>query len=163
MRLSVDSVLGDVGGAEAVVPVLEVLHRRGALRQVWAGPLAAATLERAGLPFQPLRGDPHDRLAGGRATLLLTGTSWGDEPVELAYLEAARTLGIPSVSVIDFWSNYVARFMGLQGELVLPDRIAVPDQVALLEAVEKASSIASSTLRKNFRGDQPPTSLSAIE
>ena len=46
MRLLVDSVLGDVGGAEAVLPVLEALQRRGSLGQVWAGPLAAAALER---------------------------------------------------------------------------------------------------------------------
>ncbi|MDX2058422.1 MAG: hypothetical protein SFV24_11520 [Gemmatimonadales bacterium] len=135
MRLLVDSVLGDVGGAEAVLPVLEALQRRGSLGQVWAGPLAAAALERAGLPFQPLAEEPLARLSEGRATLLLTGTSWGDEPPELGYLEAARTLGIPSISVIDFWSNYVARFLNRRGDMILPDRIAVPDQVALLEAV----------------------------
>lgn len=134
MRLSVASVLGDVGGAEAVIPVLDALARREALGPVWASPVAAAALERGGIRHAPIDGEPAERLAAARPTLLLTGTSWAEDPVELGYLAAARELGIPSISVIDFWSNYVVRFMGSGGRMTLPDRIAVPDQVALLEA-----------------------------
>ena len=136
MRLSVASVAGDAGGAEAIAPALELLARRGALAEVWAGPPAAAVFSRAGIAHRALGGsdDGLDLLAAATPTVLLTGTSWGEEPIELRFLDAARRLGIPTVSVIDFWSNYVTRFLSKSGRLVLPDRIVVPDEVALLEA-----------------------------
>src|SRR5262249_8377091 len=63
--------------------------------------------------------------------------SWGPNRPEPPFLDAARRLAIPSVSVVDFWSNYRERFLASTGEaLVLPDRIAVMDDRAREEALE---------------------------
>jgi hypothetical protein len=134
MRFSVASVVGDAGGAEAVAPVLALLARRGALGPIWASSIGAAPVARFGLAAKPIAGSPIALLAEARPTVLLTGTSWGDDQVELPFLEAAASLGIPSVAIIDFWSNYAARFLAADGRLVLPDRVAVPDRIAALEA-----------------------------
>jgi hypothetical protein len=102
---------------------------------VWSGGPAAPVLDRAGIAHQRLVApiDPSAALAAAQPTLLLTGTSWGGERWELRFLDAAGNAGIPSLSVIDFWSNYASRFQADSG-LILPDRIAVPDRMARLEA-----------------------------
>ena len=73
----------------------------------------------------------------------------------------------PSNSAVPFWLA-VAPTVSTKREIRLgrPSSSATRSdvgRVALLEAVENASSIASCAPRKNFSGDQPPTSFSAIE
>jgi hypothetical protein len=64
--------------------------------------------------------------------VLLTGTSWPPTR-EIALWKEARRAGIPSVAVLDYWSNYRARF--LHGRRpVWPERIAVMDTVAAAQA-----------------------------
>lgn len=136
MQLSVASVLGDAGGAEAVVPVLKLLEQRKTLAGVWAAGPAQQVLRREGIPHRPLaERTPDVLLELTNPTVLLTGTSWAEQPPELDYIEAATRQGVPVLSVVDFWSNYAARFLGRDGRFVLPDRIAVPDDVAAAEAV----------------------------
>lgn len=134
MRLSVVSVAGDAGGAEALAPVLQALQRRGALAQVYAAGPAAGVWDRAGIEHRVMPADPEAALAAVRPTVVLTGTSWGRYRPELAFLEAAETLHVPSVAVVDFWSNYLQRFVRPDGEIVFPDRVAVPDEGARQEA-----------------------------
>lgn len=132
---SVASVVGDVGGAEAVAPVLTALARRGDLGPVVASSAGASVLDRAGIAH---RRDPVDWgawLDEAAPSGLLTTTSWADPPMELAALEAARVRGIPSVAVVDFWANYRRRFTWPDGNQTWPDVIVVPDPVAALEAV----------------------------
>jgi len=128
-------VCGDAGGAAAVVPVVEVLRAEGnvavralAYRQacdVWA---------RRGLPFEPLDeclslDDASDALRRPVASLLLTGTSLNQVMLENRFLKAAREVSIPSVAVLDFWSNYTERFSDQEGRLTcVPDRIAIMDE-----------------------------------
>ncbi len=136
MQLSVASILGDAGGAEAVVPVLKLLEQRKTLAGTWAAAPAQQVLSREGVQHRSLAEmTPDAMLELARPTLLLTGTSWADHPPELDYIQAALRAEVPVLSVVDFWSNYAARFLGSDGRLVLPDRIAVPDDVAAVEAV----------------------------
>jgi len=136
MRLSVGSILGDAGGAEAVVPVLKLLEQRKTLAGTWAAGPAQQVLSREGVPYRPLSEmTPGAMIDLAHPTVLLTGTSWAEQPPELEYIEAASRAGVPVLSVVDFWSNYAARFLGSDGRLILPDRIAVPDDVAVAEAV----------------------------
>jgi hypothetical protein len=135
-------VAGDAGGASAVVPVVEILLSQPGYRvhsllyreaqRVWAG---------RGLPFEPLKEstatqDATQMLTESRADLLLTGTSFNGIDLEKKFIAAARKLGVPSLAVLDFWSNYALRFSDPEGTLVhLPDRIAVMDARALDEMV----------------------------
>lgn len=60
--------------------------------------------------------------------LLLTGTSMNSLEYEKQFIAVARDLGMPSLTVLDFWSNYRHRFSDEKDRLVyLPDRIAVMD------------------------------------
>lgn len=139
MRLSVASAVGDPGGAEAITPALVALAQRGALGSVVAVPSAWSVLERAGIAFSPYAvGDFAAAVApcfdGEPPSLVLTTTSWGDDRIEPAVIDAARDRGIPSVAVVDFWSNYRRRFETAAG-LSLPSWIAVPDDSALAGAI----------------------------
>ncbi len=138
MSWSLASVVADAGGAEALVPVLEAVAGRGALAGIVADVPAAAVLSRAGLPFTAAvslaTNDEGAWLAAVGATGLLTSTSWGDDPVELGFIDAARERQIPTAAIIDFWSNYRSRFVAATGQVILPDWIVVPDDVAAVEA-----------------------------
>lgn len=136
MRRSIVSVAGDAGGAEALVPVLQQALRQGTLGEVWAGPAAMVVFERAGVPAAPAAeaGEPAERLAQAGPAVLATGTSWGAAAIETAWLDAASAAGVPSLSMVDFWSNYRTRFLAGDDRLVLPDVVAVPDANAAMEA-----------------------------
>jgi len=72
-----------------------------------------------------------------RAGVLLAGTSANTVDLEKVFVAAARKAGIPSVSVLDFWSNYRIRFSDGKDQLTfLPDRIAVMDTRARDEMVQ---------------------------
>jgi hypothetical protein len=136
-RPSVASVVGDAGGAEALAPVLVSLARRGMLGPVVSAPAGMVALERAGVAFDRLEANDAESFVDSVGpSMLLCTTSWGDHPVELPFIAAARTRGIPSLAVIDFWSNYRRRFES-GGQLTLPDLIAVPDDAARLEAAQE--------------------------
>ena len=67
---------------------------------------------------------------------LLTDTSVGEWAIEKALIVNCRPFGMPTLSVLDFWSNYTARFADARGNLVyLPDTIAVMDELAVSEMV----------------------------
>ncbi len=135
-------VAGDAGGASAVIPVVVILlsqpgYRVQSLlyreaRSVWAS---------RGLPFEPLdesttTQDAEHVLTEFRTNLLLTGTSYNHIDLEKKFISAARKLRVPSLSVLDFWSNYAIRFSDAEGTVShVPDRIAVMDERAHDEMV----------------------------
>ena len=135
-------VAGDPGGAKAVVPVVEVLLSESGYgvqsllyreaQDVWA---------KRGLAFEQLNeststADAERILTKSQAQLLVTGTSYNGIDLEKKFITAARNLGVPSLAVLDFWSNYAPRFSDGEGNLAhLPDRIAVMDAMARDEMV----------------------------
>jgi hypothetical protein len=69
--------------------------------------------------------------------LVLTATSMNGVDLEKRFIAAARHLSIPSLAILDFWSNYRPRFENNEGELdFLPDRIAVMDEHARNEMIK---------------------------
>lgn len=130
------AVAGDPGGADAVGPVLAALRAAGrpvtALAYAQAGPVWA----RRGVPSEPLPPTPDAAALLAGAGALLTATSCNGLDLEKPFRAAARRLGVPSVAVLDAWSNYVARFAGPDGRLDhLPDRVAVMDAQARDEMI----------------------------
>lgn len=64
---------------------------------------------------------------------LVTGTCWGDN-LELKIIETCKEAQIPTISVLDYWSNYRARFEDDLGHLIYPDYYIVMDELAAKEA-----------------------------
>jgi len=59
---------------------------------------------------------------------VVTGTSWSTN-LERRVIRWAREKGIPSQTFLDHWINYRVRFLE-NGELILPDRLYVYDDMA---------------------------------
>lgn len=130
-------IAGDPGGAVALVPVI------GRIRQAQTAPLglfgyreAAKIWQDAALPVEAIPDDAPDAWIGEHlvgAGLLLVATSANGIDHERRTTPIARRLGIPSLALLDFWSNYRLRFEDADGQLLLPDRIAVMDELAVRE------------------------------
>lgn len=143
-RVDVPRILalaGDPGGASALAGVIELLRQERQVEVVALAYRQAASLWRSrGLAFDVVpedvsRQQSKELLDASRATLLLLGTSVNGIDLEKLFIESAGELGIRSLSVLDFWSNYRARFASREGGLLLPDKIAVMDARALSEMV----------------------------
>lgn len=137
MTAEVLAVCGDPGGANAVAPVIELLRAERRVRvcalayaeahTLWSG----RGLEHEVLDVRTTAADIAERLVTDKTEFLLTGTSANRYDFEKDFIAAARAAGIPSLSVLDFWSNYALRFRDSAGVLrYLPDRIAVMDELA---------------------------------
>jgi len=130
-------VCGDPGGAAAVAPVIHALSSTGqfevrpfayreALQQWQARGIQASMLDEA-LDECACERILHEM----RAALLLTGTSANGVDLEKKFVVAARSCDVPTVAVLDFWSNYRERFADESGDLAyLPDRIMIMDEQA---------------------------------
>ncbi|HLY10847.1 MAG TPA: hypothetical protein VKW04_16210 [Planctomycetota bacterium] len=145
------SICGDPGGAHAVAPVLHLLQEEGRFDLApYAYNQGLEILSRRGIPCRPLPpqidGDwTRRRLEEDRPRLILTGTSHNGRDCEKVFIQTARRLGVPSLAVLDFWSNYVVRFSDEQGTLAaLPDLVAVMDQRARSDLI--AAGIPADTI-----------------
>ena len=97
----------DPGGKAAILPVIEQL-RQDELVSVRHG-------------------------ADTNTQFVLLGTSIGD--YEKNVVHWARLFNIPTLSVLDFWSNYSMRFVDIFGAACLPDKIAIMDEHARDEMI----------------------------
>ena len=136
-------VAGDAGGAAALVPVITTLISDGrvAVHTVAYGP-ACDTWSVRGIRIDEdaelSQVDPEHRLADTQAALLLVGTSLNAVMLEQRFVRVARTMGVPSVAVLDSWVNYVERFLDESGQaFTVPDRIAVMDEHARAEMIQQ--------------------------
>lgn len=136
------ALCGDPGGANAVAPVIEALRveERVTLKAL-AYRQAQMLWAKRFLSFDSVsESTTHNEavalLRGCSVGLLLTGTSVNRVELEKTFIAAAREAEVPSLAVLDFWSNYRMRFSDGAGMLVyLPDRIAVMDERARGEMV----------------------------
>lgn len=72
---------------------------------------------------------------------IITSTSDGLYTREKALTQQARLRGIPTLSVLDFWSHYRHRYSNGEDDLVyLPDKIAVMDEFARSEMILRGFS-----------------------
>lgn len=136
MTMTVLTVCGDAGGAAAVVPVVERLLRDGrTLVRAALYRQATEVWRRRRLAFELMREDlaEQDLVNLGRsADVLLLGTSVNGVDYEQRLMALA---GARAVAVLDFWSNYDARFHLHGGTRVQPRRICVMDAQARDEMV----------------------------
>lgn len=126
------AVSGDPGGANALAPVIAFLRQSGRAQiEARAYRQARDVWNKRGLDFVDLD-ETAEAVLPESTQLLLTSTSVNEVNFEKRYIAAARRQGIPSVAVLDFWSNYAARF---GSEPILPDKIAVMDVQAREEMI----------------------------
>jgi len=131
---SIVVICGDPGGAAAVAPVIGALRAGGGAEvTVLTYRQATAVLGRSGIETEEIDAETDVRaaeaiLAERHASLLVTATSVNGIDLEKAFIAAARESGVPSLAVLDYWSNYRQRFADNDGCLAYqPDRIAVMD------------------------------------
>lgn len=131
------AVAGDPGGAAALAPVLLRLQKDPRVRLA-ARPYRQAhdVWRQRGLECKALDEASSTRqifelLEELQPALLLCGTSVNGVDLERSFIDAARSCGIPSLGLLDFWSNYAVRFSDHRGKLTcLPDIVAVMDSQA---------------------------------
>ncbi|AFV96451.1 MULTISPECIES: hypothetical protein [unclassified Sulfuricurvum] len=87
--------------------------------------------KRYNLPFTPVD-DPQKQLRSINPDMLLFGTGWQDK-IERPYVTSCKEKGIPTVAILDHWSNYRERFgfPDIGWEENLGDFTAVSDEKAL--------------------------------
>ena len=144
----------DVGGANALVPVIERLRSYKRVRVAVlargkaAGAFSAAGVDRRAVDYPTDFGPGLDEIVSRSLSeiapdVLLLGTAWGPS-IDKALLAAAQLAGVPSLAVLDMWSYYRDRFLDPEsGKLVLPTRVALMDQLAFDEAREAGLPAAS--------------------
>ena len=136
------SICGDAGGAAALVPVVAKLRRgHGCSVDAFGFCPAFQIFDLQGLAAVALdesksAGEVSRALTASSPALVLTATSTGESSLEMRFIAEARRLGIPTLTVLDFWSSYVERFTGVANHSLsgsLPDRIAIMDGRARAE------------------------------
>lgn len=136
----------DVGGANVLVPIIRELRARHGVRvETVASSEAQRLFVREGISHRKINFEGGGKRVGDqvRETLeqvspdaMLLGTSWGPS-LEKTLLSLGKGKGIPSLSVVDMWSNYRERFVDpITGNLQLPSKVAVMDEWAFAQARE---------------------------
>jgi hypothetical protein len=140
------------GGGQAILPVVKLLKTQADVTAVVQGPSQRVfssshqpyrTLDDYGIAEITLP-SAYSIIAQEEPSLILTGTSSQDKDTPLALEQALTAVGkekgIPTIAVLDFWGNYKRRFSDLpEGTNLayLPDKICVPDLLALRDMVDQ--------------------------
>src|SRR3990167_6605842 len=136
------TVCGDPGGAEAIAPVIKIIEADERTKAInYAYRQGADVLTYHGIVNRPLPSKVEVQevcrlFQEDRVLVLLTATSHNNLNWEKFFIHEARKLGIHSLAVLDFWSNYAVRFSDAEGNLLyMPDKIAVMDDRAQREMI----------------------------
>lgn len=139
----------EAGGAEAVAPVAAMLRsRKICLPTVVVHPWSESAFRRWGVPVSQIvtwtvqenAEAATSLLKQEKPALVITGAGGGDS-LDSLFIYAARRQGVPTLALLDFWSNYSTRFSDQPGRHIneqgnggrpeyLPDLIAVMDEDA---------------------------------
>jgi hypothetical protein len=136
MRQRIVMALHDAGGAAAVEPLISQLQKYYEC-SIYAFETAAKMLK--GHEFSQRislsNKQATDIISAARPDLVLTGTSSPGDTIDRALILAAKNSGIPTLSILDYWSNYRARFTCDKSDelLYLTDKIAVMNEDARTE------------------------------
>lgn len=149
-RKNILAVVHDPGGTQALIPVFELLKNPFSYNlDIIAGKFAAPLLEDRSISFKPEAGmigmDRAEALFERyKPDLLLSGTSWKAN-LEQMLRNRAVQISIPSVVMLDYWSNYAFRWhessYSIEG---MDDLVCVPDACASEEM--KAEGFADNSL-----------------
>ncbi len=135
-------ICGDPGGANAIVPVIKKLYSLEKINAlVFTYRQASDIMLQNNISFSVLdetitKSEIEDLLQKSPPAIVVTGTSFNPIGVEIKFIHAARKLKIPTLAILDFWTNYSLRFSDEHGKMkYIPDKIAVMDNVAFREMI----------------------------
>jgi len=140
---SILALAHQIGSGRAIAPVIRALRARGHNVVVAASGQAAEAFEREHIAFSEVDVGPESMLQRAMEMIdsvgtaaILTGTSAG-VTFEKVVIEIAKHRGIQTISLLDHWSNYLARFEGPSGiDHYFPGSLAVMDETARRDLVE---------------------------
>ena len=128
-------IAGDPGGTRTLSVVSAELLRRGVELQLVAYRQAVGILQEHGLPVivcdEVMSANAAQHLRDWAPDLLLAATSINGQDFEKRFIQAARSIGLASIGVLDFWANYRGRFT-TQPPDGPPD--ALPDFITVMDA-----------------------------
>jgi hypothetical protein len=142
-------ICGDAGGANAIIPVMSLLFKDPNFHlTVFSYRESRKILQTRGIDYIELSetmnlDEAIEILRNCQADLLFSDTSLNSlaqtsMELEKLFILVARKSGIPSLSVLDYWSNYTIRFSDNERHLIyLPDKIAVMDRQAFDDMVSE--------------------------
>ena len=128
----------DAGGAGAAAPLIAELLKIYECT-ILAHDTAASVLH--GIPVERKSFIQHDEavkiLEEKKPQLVFTGTSTSGDTIDRVFIAAAKSLGIPTLIILDYWGNYRARFADTAGHdlACLPDKITVMNEDAAREMI----------------------------
>ncbi len=133
-------ICGDAGGTNSLVPVISLLTDDSNFRLIiFSYREGRKILQKRGIKYIELNETTNFKealqlLKNFQVDFLLSDTSLNSLAqtsieLEKLFILAARKLTIPSLSVLDYWSNYTIRFSDNKKNLIyLPDKIAIMDK-----------------------------------
>ncbi|TGE35399.1 hypothetical protein E4K67_25775 [Desulfosporosinus fructosivorans] len=123
----------DPGGYEALFTVVERMQEESVSLEFYClGPAAKLNPSNAASESRVVQ-TIQSMLLEKKMSGLVTGTSWGNR-LELKVMAACKEARIPTISILDYWSNYQARFKDDLGDFIYPDIYIVMDELAEQEA-----------------------------
>ena len=127
-------VCHDPGGFDVIQPVYEALKKENITCEFFpVGP--SKRMAGYGVDEAELLHILKNMLTNNEVCMLVTGTSWGTD-IEVKCLEMCSCVGVKTVSILDYWSNYRMRFKYMDYEkYVFPDKLFVMDEIAYEEAI----------------------------
>lgn len=142
--INVFVVAQDAGGASALCPVIEFIHEEPWIKvHVYSCGSASVIFRRNKIVSCEIaenfnEADACKLLLFHRCKGILLGTAISPDSKDKLFLAAAKSYGIFTLSIVDYWSNYSARFSARQNDFCyLPNMIAVIDDTAMKEAINE--------------------------
>jgi len=126
---------GEIGGARALLPVLEAATAGGIPFSVVPFGVLGEEGERRGWLGECSCREPQGVWGGDGVVGLVFSTPSREDPVPLCWARSARRAGLPVVFLLDNWMNYRRRLEMDGLPVLIPDRYAVMDALAREEAV----------------------------
>ncbi|MBT4445669.1 hypothetical protein HOA92_02180 [archaeon] len=129
----------DPGSANALTPVIKKLEQGNQFTvQVFATKQSCEFFNQAGISFQDLNGKLfNQQVITEKPDLIILGASSGFS-IEKQAIIYGKDNTIPTVSILDFWSNYALRYSGNGNDLVyLPDYIFTMDEISKTRMIKE--------------------------
>ena len=158
----------DPGGAVAMRPVLRLLRRNPSVELlILASSYAHAVFSRDGIECEDMPttfrdGAAREWIASQAPHILFSGTSWAAGSEQQLRNEAAA-VGLPSLVLLDYWSNYRSRWIGATyGIEELKDFVAAMDDECRAEMIaagfppEKIITTGHPHVEELFSAPAPP-------
>uniref|UniRef100_A0A4Y8Q4J8 Uncharacterized protein n=2 Tax=Paenibacillus athensensis TaxID=1967502 RepID=A0A4Y8Q4J8_9BACL len=124
----------DPGGADVVLPAADWFKQHGLPAVVYCvGPAALLHKQFAAKEAEVIRSLEATVLAG-ESSLIVTGTSWNSD-FEIQCLNYCNQHGVPTATILDYWTNYKLRCTDTGGSEVFPQYYIVMDELASQEAI----------------------------